>query len=338
MKANSRDGIENSVTETSPRSSPRMSVVIPNYNHGGLITDALTAICRQTVPPFEVVVVDDGSTDDSVARLQSLATDMPWLRVHRHPENRGVNAACNTGLGIVSGDFVLFSAADDCLATEMVERASAAAAAFPHSGIVFSDHAEMSADGAMTRLIPLDLPQRRQYFSSKEFVRLLQTNFFYFHVSSVWFNVKLLRALGGFSPELRWHGDLFAAYVAAFEGGAVYVPGAVSYFRRLPNSYGRAGSRSAAQIDVLRAWLAACRQPGWEARRAAFVAAAVWPEYSLRGLGVLWSDPGYLTPRLMLRLARLAAWNKLAPFFGTGLRERLRRLRSRYRRARWQSK
>src|SRR5438132_6338784 len=94
---------------------PSMSVVIPNYNHGHLIEDALAAISRQTMPPSEVVVVDDGSSDDSVARLQSLLARMPWLRLHRHGDNRGVNAACNTGLGLVSGDFVVFSAADDRL-------------------------------------------------------------------------------------------------------------------------------------------------------------------------------------------------------------------------------
>jgi hypothetical protein len=321
-----------------PRRAPRMSLVIPNYNHGHLIGEALGAISRQTMAPFEVLVIDDGSTDDSIARLQSLATQLPWLRVHRHPENRGVNAACNTGLELVQGDFVLFSAADDCLDRTVVERASAAAAAVPHAGIIFSDHAEMSADGAATHLMPLDLPQHQQYFSGKEFVRLMQASFFYFHVSSVWFQVSLLRMLGGFLPDLRWHGDLFAAYAAAFERGAVYVPGAVSYFRRMPNSYGRLGSRSDAQIAVLRAWLAACRQPGWEARRAAFVAAAIWPEYSLRGLQVLRSDPSYLTLRLALRLSRLAGWNKLAPFVGADIRERLRRMRSRYRRSRWQSK
>ena len=114
-----------------------MSVVIPHYNHAHLLSDALAAISRQTRRPFEVVVVDDGSTDESVMRLQALTASMPWLRIHRHPENRGVNAACNTGLELVSGDFVLFSAADDCLSATMVEHAFAAAAAFPLTGVIF---------------------------------------------------------------------------------------------------------------------------------------------------------------------------------------------------------
>jgi glycosyltransferase involved in cell wall biosynthesis len=313
---------------------PRMSVVLPNYNHGHLIEDALAAIARQTMPPSEVVVVDDGSTDDSVARLQSLTQGMPWLRIHRHGDNRGVNAACNTGLGLVSGDLVLFSAADDRLDVKTVERACAAAAVFPTSGIVFSDQAEMSADGAVTRIMPLDLPPERRHFSAQEFVRLMQRNFFYFHVSSVWFNVKLLRVLGGFPPELRWHGDLFAAYAAAFEQGATYAPGAVSYFRVGQPSYSVTGARSSAQRDVLRAWLALTRRPGWDKRRAAFVAAAMWPDYSLSAVPVLMSDLGYLTPRLVRRLIWLALWSKVARFVGPGLRARMRSIRSRYRRAR----
>src|SRR2546430_5829369 len=114
-------------------SGPGMAVVIPNYNPGPLIEDALVAISRQTMPPSEVVVVDDGSTDDSLARLQALAARMPRLRIHTHGENRGVNAARNTPLDLVSGDFVLFSAADDRLDPETVDRASPAAAAFPTS-------------------------------------------------------------------------------------------------------------------------------------------------------------------------------------------------------------
>jgi glycosyltransferase involved in cell wall biosynthesis len=320
------------VTSASGR-SPRMSVMMPNYNHGHFIEEALTAISQQTMMPFEVVVVDDGSTDDSVARLQSLAPKMPWLRIHRHSENRGVVAAMNTGFALVRGDFVLGTAADDRLDREIIERAFTAAAEFPSAGIVFSDQAEMSADGSGARTIRLDLPSARRHFSASEFVRLMQREFFYFHVSSVWFNTELLRSLGGFRPELRWHADLFAAYAAAFERGATYVPGAVSYFRRLPHSYS-AGARGDAQNEVLLAWLAATREAGWEARRASFVAAAIWPEYSLRAVRALRSDPGYVTLRLAVRLVWFAAWTRIAPFAGHRARRWMRGLRSRWRRAR----
>src|ERR1700745_3554913 len=110
---------------------PCMSVVIPNYNHGHFIEEALAAISGQTRRPGEFCVVDAGSTADSVARLQSLAARMPWLRIDRHAKNRGVNAACNTGLGLVSGDFVLFSAADDRLDPHTAERTIAGGAAVP---------------------------------------------------------------------------------------------------------------------------------------------------------------------------------------------------------------
>jgi glycosyltransferase involved in cell wall biosynthesis len=319
-------------TAVAPRRTPALSIVVPNYNHGHLIGEALGAMAGQTAAPFEIIVVDDGSTDDSLTRIRALSRDMP-LQLHCHPSNRGVVAAMNTGLSLAKGDFVLFSAADDRLATRTVELAAAAAAEFPATGIIFSDHAEMSADGSAARVLPLDLPVDGRHFSGRDFIALMQQSFFGFHVSSVWFNVELLRALGGFRPALRWHCDLFVTYAAAFERGATYVPGAVSYFRRLPTSYGTSGSRSNAQVDVLRAWLAATREPGWEATRAAFIAAAILPEYSFRAMRALRSDPGYLTPRLIRRLVWFSLWVKVAPFVGTRARTWMRGIRSRYRKA-----
>jgi glycosyltransferase involved in cell wall biosynthesis len=311
---------------------PRLSVVIPHYNHVDLLLEALDALARQTIPPFEVVLVDDGSTDENVARLESFAAKLPWLQICRHPENRGVNAACNTGLGLVRGDFVLFSAADDRLSITMVEHAAAAAAAFPQAGVVFSDHAEMSADGSAPRVVPLDLSASRWCFAPDEFVRLMQSHFFYFHVSNVWFNVGVLRELGGFPLDVKWHGDLLAAYAGAFERGAVYTPDALSYVRRSPMSYGAAGSRSCAQLEVLRAWLAVTRRPGWERRRAALVAAAIWPDFRLQSVRALLDDPSYITFRLARRLIWLSTWTRVAPLFGTAFRRWARAARTRYRR------
>ena len=72
-----------------------------------------------------------------------------------------------------------------------------------------------------------------------------------------------------------------------------YTPDALSYVRISPTSYGAAGSRSSAQLEVLRSWLELTRRPGWERRRAAFVAAAIWPDYRLRAVRALVEDPGW---------------------------------------------
>ena len=270
---------------------PRLSVVIPHYNHAGLLPEALDAIARQTMSPFEVVVVDDGSTDESVALWKHSRRSCPGFRFAAILKTAALTPRAIPVSDFVSGDFVLFSAADDRLSITMVEHAFAAAAAFPQTGVVFSDHAEMSADGSGPRVVPLDLPTTRRCFSSDEFVHLMQSHFFYFHVSNVWFNVPLLRELGGFPLDVKWHGDLLAAYAAAFERGAVYTPDALSYVRQSPMSYGAAGSRSGAQLEVLRAWLAVTRRPGWERRRARLVAAAVWPDYRLRSIRAVGRGP-----------------------------------------------
>jgi hypothetical protein len=67
------------------------------------------------------------------------------------------------------------------------------------------------------------------------------------------------------------------------------------------------------------------------------VAAAIFPEFSLRALRVLLFDPGYLTPRLVARLVWLTLWTKLAPWIGPGLRRWLRGIRTRYRRRQWRA-
>lgn len=312
---------------------PRMSVVMPNYNHAQFLPEALQAIAAQSVLPDEVIVVDDGSTDDSVARLEALTASLPWLRIIKLDQNRGVNVACNTGLAAATGDFVLFSAMDDRLDREMVARAADALTAFPNAGMAFSDAAEMKADGSEPRIMPLDLPARVQFFSANEFVSLLQRQFFFFSVSTVWFDINVLRKLGGFPPELRWHGDLFAAYAAAFQRGAVYVPRAVSYFRVLEQSYSVAGRRSTAQTDVLRAWHTRLKRPDQKMIRTAFVTAGVLPEFSLRSArALLREDPSYLTPRLAVRFVWLIAWTAIANYVPASWRNRLRGLRSSMRR------
>lgn len=126
-------------------SSPRVSVVVPCYNHGAYVERCLAAIDAQDYPDLEVIVVDDGSRDDSWARINAHRW-RPGISVHPvRLENRGAHAALNHGLDLATGDFIALCNSDDYFAPArlrtLVERTQDAGARFAFSGVRFVDDA-----------------------------------------------------------------------------------------------------------------------------------------------------------------------------------------------------
>src|ERR1700739_2587645 len=74
-----------------------LSVILPNYNHAKLIPRALRAFLNQTPPAREIIVIDDGSTDDSVKVIEEFAQCHHSIRFVRHATNRGIIAAVQSG-------------------------------------------------------------------------------------------------------------------------------------------------------------------------------------------------------------------------------------------------
>lgn len=103
----------------------KVSVILPVYNAEGVLRRCLDALAAQTFRDFEVIAVDDGSTDGSGALLDAYAADFP-LRV-RHQANGGASAARNVALELAQGEYVQMVDADDWLHPRMLELAVAAA-------------------------------------------------------------------------------------------------------------------------------------------------------------------------------------------------------------------
>jgi CDP-glycerol glycerophosphotransferase len=99
---------------------PRISVVVPVYDVAGYLPDCLDSILTQSVTDFEVVAVDDGSTDDSPAVLASYAARDARVRVVRQ-DNAGLGAARNTGVEHARGELLWFVDSDDLLAPGALE-------------------------------------------------------------------------------------------------------------------------------------------------------------------------------------------------------------------------
>lgn len=87
----------------------RVSVVIPTYNSGPLVVEAVESVLAQTRPADEIIVVDDGSTDDTAKRLAEFGPPVRYVQ----KENGGVSSARNRGIDEATGDWIAFLDADD---------------------------------------------------------------------------------------------------------------------------------------------------------------------------------------------------------------------------------
>ncbi len=90
-------------------SNPLVSAIVPCYNAAGFLANAITSIRRQQYSPLEIIIVDDGSTDDSPAVAASLGADVRYIR----KANGGPGSARNAGLREAQGELVAWLDADD---------------------------------------------------------------------------------------------------------------------------------------------------------------------------------------------------------------------------------
>jgi len=115
---------------------PQVSVLIPCFNHGAFLDEALDSVLAQTHSDFEIIIVDDGSTDEAT-RQKIASCARPRTGVLR-TENRGLPAARNTAASLATGDVFCALDADDRLAPAWFEKGLAALAADP--SIAFVSH------------------------------------------------------------------------------------------------------------------------------------------------------------------------------------------------------
>ena len=100
-----------------PNNAPEISVIVPVYNVAGYVADCIASLRTQDFTDFEVIVVDDGATDDSHARAVAAIQGDARFSVIRQ-DNAGLSAARNTGLTRARGRFIAFVDSDDCVTSD----------------------------------------------------------------------------------------------------------------------------------------------------------------------------------------------------------------------------
>jgi glycosyltransferase involved in cell wall biosynthesis len=117
-------------------SSPLVSVVIPAYNAAPFLADAVRSILEQTYPHFEILVIDDASTDDTWTVAQRCADADARVRIHRNPRNLGIAGNRNRGVALARGKYLAWQDADDISMPTRLEKQVRLLEAHPDVAIV----------------------------------------------------------------------------------------------------------------------------------------------------------------------------------------------------------
>jgi glycosyltransferase involved in cell wall biosynthesis len=170
---------------------PAVSVVITTYNHAAFIGEAIRSVLDQTQAAAEIIVVDDGSTDNTASIVRSFSS------VRYLPkQNEGLPAARNTGLLHATGEFIVFLDADDRLVSIALEIGVREHLREPGRALVAGQYVLIDRDGREFHLPQRPVVERDHYRA------LLESNFIG-NPAAVMYRTGILRSEGGFDRRLR---------------------------------------------------------------------------------------------------------------------------------------
>jgi glycosyltransferase involved in cell wall biosynthesis len=211
---------------------PLISIVIPCYNQGHYLREALDSVRAATMRTVEVIVVDDGSTDET----RTVAASTPGTTCVRQA-NAGLAAARNRGLEEARGDYVVFLDADDRFAAGGLDVAAAALDAHPECAFVYGRCLMMAADGS-----PMPTPEQPRV-ERHHYRELLRRNVIWMPAMAMVRREAVVRA-GGFDPTVNASAD-YRLYLRLARTSPVYDHArVVAHYRQ----HGANMSRNAARM------------------------------------------------------------------------------------------
>src|SRR5688572_31253168 len=139
-----------------------ISVVIPSYNHGNFLSRAIESVLTQSYTNAEIIVVDDGSTDNT----RQVSESFPGVR-YVFQQNQGLSAARNTGIDNSNGKYLLFLDADDWLTVDMLRANYDIIRKRPDVAFVSAGHVKITDEGKV-------IEEVREDVRADHYIHLLQ--------------------------------------------------------------------------------------------------------------------------------------------------------------------
>jgi len=210
-------------------SEPLVSVVIPTFNYGHLVGEAVDSVLAQSYPRVEIVVVDDGSTDDTRQRLEKYGERMRY----QYQPNAGLSAARNAGIGLARGELIALLDSDDAFHPEKLAVQVRYLADHPEMGLVGTD--SFSDEPVKWSDLPCDgLQMYAQEVTLQQVVIKCR-----FAPSSVLMRRECFERAGPFDTELKSveDRDMWIRVAARDRMATIHLP--LTWYRETPGSMSR---------------------------------------------------------------------------------------------------
>ena len=179
---------------------PIVSIIIPTYNYGRFLQDALASLRKQSMQQWECIVVDDCSTDQTEDVVKSFAAEDSRFIYHRLERNSGVSAARNAGIAIAQGTFIQLLDADDAIAPDKLNIQVDYLQLHPQVDLVYSDFFHFTDTIDFNSAGEYTPDEKLNGSSDVVLKRLLRGNVF--RMNTLLIRRKVFDQ-GGFIPEFR---------------------------------------------------------------------------------------------------------------------------------------
>lgn len=204
----------------------KISIIIPTYNSEKTIEETIASIQQQSFTDYEIIVIDDGSQDNTIKVVKSIVE--PRLQLFSY-ENGGVATARNRGIAHATGEFIAFLDADDLWSPDKLALQIEALYQNPEAKVVYSWTKYIDEHGQ-----PL-FSGTRYFYQGDVYKQLLQTNFLT-NASNILVHRNVLDLVPGFDPELAYTADWDFYLRLAKNFNFAVVPKFQIYYRQSANS------------------------------------------------------------------------------------------------------
>jgi glycosyltransferase involved in cell wall biosynthesis len=220
-----------------------------NYNCEIYLKEAINSVVNQTIIPYELLIIDDNSTDNSVEIIKEYEKKYPFIKFHQNLVNKKVHYNINLGLKLTEGDYIHFLSSDDFVAPNFIEESSKILIQYPQIGLVCSKPVFINNEIKSEKEINFPNLKIPNYISPKKLSNLLKKKFFIAGHTSI-IKKKYIQKIH-FHEKLKWHCDWFVIHLIGLKYGICYIDKKLAFLRIHKNSYSSNSNKWSNQKQII---------------------------------------------------------------------------------------